>query len=76
MCFKARLPIDTTNIMLSLLFGGLGAGMLMFGKKTGRMVPLGAGLGLLVCPYFIPNTIAMIIVCCALSATPFVLRDG
>lgn len=68
--------MDTTNLTLSLLFGMVGTGMVIFGRKAGRLVPLGAGLGLLVIPYFIPNAIAMISVCVALCAVPFVVRDG
>ena len=66
--------MDTTALMLSLLFGTIGIGMFTYGKKAGRMVPLGAGAALVAVPYFIPNVIAMLIVCCALTALPWVLR--
>jgi hypothetical protein len=68
--------MDFNNLMLSFLFGMIGMGMFMFGKKAGRLVPLGAGLALMVVPYFIPNLIALLVVCCALCVTPLVVREG
>ena len=68
--------MDTTNLMLSLLFGICGMGFLLYGKNAGQWVPMGAGLGLMVCPYFIPSTLAMAIVCGVLMSVPFVLKEG
>jgi hypothetical protein len=68
--------MDTNSLLVSLLFGAIGMGMFMYGKKAGRMVPLGAGVGLMVVPYFIPNVIVMLIVCCGLTATPLIVKDG
>jgi len=47
--------MDTTTLMLSLLFGMVGMGFLMYGKNAGQMVPIGAGLCLMICPYFLPQ---------------------
>lgn len=63
--------MDPTTIMLSLLFGSIGMGWFLFGKKQCRMVPLSAGLLLMVLPYIIPNTIAMSSVAVLLTAAPF-----
>lgn len=68
--------MDSTNLFISLLFGSIGMGMLMYGKKAGRMVPLGAGLALMVIPYCIPNAIALLVVCCLLTAMPWLLRNA
>jgi hypothetical protein len=68
--------MDTTNLMLSLIFGSLGMGFFMYGKNTGQFVPIGAGVLLMVVPYFIPNAIALVIVCLALSVVPFVVRES
>ena len=70
------MDIDGNVLMASLLFGSVGVGMLMFGKKSGRMVPLAAGLALVVVPYFIPNLIALLIVGGTLSAAPWIVREG
>ena len=66
--------MDSTSLFLSLLFGAVGMGMLMYGKKAGRPVPLFAGLALMLIPYFIPNLLILAIVCCGLTALPWVLR--
>jgi hypothetical protein len=67
--------MDSTTLILSLIFGGVGMVFLAYGKSVGHLVPLGAGLGLMICPYFISNVIVMLVFCLALSAAPFVLRE-
>jgi hypothetical protein len=68
--------MDTTTLMLGLLFGSIGMGYFMFGKKQGRMVPLGAGVGLMAIPMFLTNPIACSVVCVAMMVVPFVINDG
>ena len=68
--------MDTTILMVSLLFGALGMGFFMFGKKEGRMVPLFVGVALMVVPYFIANVIVLLIACVLLTAVPFVVREA
>jgi hypothetical protein len=48
----------------------------MYGKSMGRLVPIGAGMALMIVPYFIANVIALLVVCLALAAVPFFLREG
>jgi hypothetical protein len=67
--------MDATNLTISLLFGLLGMGFFTYGRSAGRMVPLGAGVALMVVPYFIANVIALLIVCVALAVTPFVVHE-
>ena len=68
--------MDPNLLMLSFLFGMVGTGMLVYGKKAGRMVPLGVGAALVAVPYVISNVIVLLIVGCALSAMPWVIRDS
>jgi hypothetical protein len=68
--------MDGNLLMASMLFGSIGLGMLMYGKKAGRPVPLIAGLALLTIPYFIPNLLILAIVCSVLTALPWVLRGA
>lgn len=74
--FLAGIRMDTTNLMLSLLFGTCGMGFLTYGKKAGQFVPMGVGLILMVCPYFITSTLVMLIVCGGLMSVPFVVREA
>jgi hypothetical protein len=67
--------MDDYGLIVSLLFGLVGMGMFMYGRKEGRMVPLVAGGLLMVVPYFLPNWIAQTVVCTALSATPWFVRE-
>jgi hypothetical protein len=68
--------MDGNLLMASMLFGGIGLGMLIYGKKAGRLVPLIAGLALVTLPYVIPNLVILSIVCCILTALPWVLRHA
>jgi hypothetical protein len=67
---------DPTMLMITLLFGAIGAGMFMYGKNAQRPAPLIAGLSLMVVPYFIPNVIGLTIVCLLLTITPWFLRHA
>ncbi len=68
--------MDGNLLMLSMLFGTIGLGMLVYGKKTGRPIPLIAGLALLTIPYFIPNLLILSIVCGVFTALPWLLRHA
>ena len=67
--------MNMTSLMLSVLFGMIGMGYLMYGKKMSEFLPIGIGAGLIIVPYFIANAILLIVVCMAMMATPFLLRD-
>ena len=66
--------MDMTSLMFSLLFGTVGMGFLMYGKKMAAVVPMGAGLALMIVPYLIPNMIVLCIVGLVLIGVPFVVR--
>ena len=67
--------LSAGQLMLSLLFGAIGMGMFMFGKKTQHLIALGAGCVLMVFPYFISNVWLMLLIGSGLTATPFVIRE-
>jgi len=68
--------MDMNSLLLSLLFGCVGCAFFMYGKSAGAMIPLGAGVALMIAPCFIPNLIAQVIVCVVLTVVPFVVREG
>ena len=68
--------MDPGYLMASLVFGMIGMGMFMYGKKASRVVPLATGVGLMIVPYFITHLIVMIVVCGALTAAPWLFRDA
>jgi hypothetical protein len=67
--------MDFTYLMLSMLFGTIGFGFIIYSRKAGVIVPAVAGVGLTVLPWFISNTALMVIACLVLTAIPFVFRD-
>ena len=66
--------MDTTTLLLSLVFGSVGLGLFLYGKNSQKMPHLIAGLALMTCPYFISNLIVLSIVCVILAIVPFVVR--
>lgn len=66
--------MDTTALLWGLLFGSFGLGYFMYGKKQKALVPLFCGMALMVFPYFVTNTIALVLIGVALVVAPFVVR--
>ena len=56
-----------------MVYSTIGLGMFMYGKKAVRLVPLVAGILLMILPYFISSLLWMTIASVALMASPFVL---
>lgn len=65
--------MTTANLLWSLLFSSLGFAYFVYGKRQQRLSALLAGVGLMVYPYFVPNTLLLVILGAALSAVPFVI---
>ncbi len=62
---------DTSLMLWSVLFAGIGIGFFSYGRKQRAVVPLFTGIALFTFPYFMPNLIWLIIVGCALIALPY-----
>lgn len=65
--------MSMTIIIINLLAGLVGAAYFMYGKKICNIKILCSGVALCVVPYFISNTIMLIVACLAMTAAPFVL---
>jgi hypothetical protein len=57
-----------------LLFGSLGLGFFLYGKKQKAVVPLVCGLILMIFPYFVSNTILLVAIGVMLIIVPFFVR--
>jgi hypothetical protein len=57
-----------------LLFGSIGLGFFIYGKKQKAVVPLVCGLALMVFPYFVSNVILLVGIGILLLAVPYFLR--
>ena len=67
--------MDSTAVLLwVLLFGSIGLGFFLYGKKQKTIVPLITGIALCVVPYFIANMYVLVTVGLVLIAVPFFVR--
>lgn len=65
---------STAVLLWGLLFGSVGFGFFIYGKKQKAVVPLVTGIVLCVVPYFIANVYVLVGVGVVLMAIPFVVR--
>ncbi|MDB6137173.1 MAG: hypothetical protein JWO94_245 [Verrucomicrobiaceae bacterium] len=66
---------EADNMFISVVFGVIGTGYFVYGKKNARLVPLLAGMALCVFPYFISDTMAILAVGLGLTIGPWFLRQ-
>jgi hypothetical protein len=64
----------TAVLLWRLLFGSIGFGFFLYGKKQKAVVPLITGIALCVVPYFIANVYVLVGVGVVLMAIPFLVR--
>jgi len=57
-----------------MVFGSLGLGFFIYGKKQKRIVPLITGILLFIFPYFISDIYILIITGAALVSLPYFVR--
>lgn len=62
------------SIIWELVFGSIGLGYFVYGKKQKRIVPLVSGLALMAFPYFVPDPVLRVLLGGLLSALPYFLR--
>ena len=65
---------STAVLLWGLLFGAIGFGFFLYGKKQKTVVPLITGIALCVVPYFIANVYVLVTVGVILMAIPFIVR--
>lgn len=65
--------MSMTIIVVNIVAGLIGSAYFMYGKKRSNVKMLGCGVALCVVPYFISNSILLIIACLAMAAAPFVI---
>lgn len=59
------------ELFTSLIFGTIGMGYFVYGKKQANFTMLGAGVALMVYPYVVPGLAMMILIGIVLMAIPF-----
>ena len=66
--------LDTSSLLWGLLFGSVGFGFFLYGKKQKSVVPLVCGIVLMVLPYFVTNILLLVAAGVALIAVPYFIR--
>jgi len=66
--------LSTSSIFWGLLFGSIGLGYFLYGRKQQAIVPLFCGLALMVFPYFVSNAILLVAIGLALAVLPWFFR--
>ena len=61
-------------LLWGLLFGSIGLGFFVYGRKQKAAVPMVCGLALMIFPYFISNTIVLVAIGAMLIAVPYFVR--
>jgi hypothetical protein len=66
--------LSTASLLWGVLFGSIGLGFFIYGRKQRQVVPLICGLALMIFPYFVSGAILTVIVGVALMAIPYFVR--
>ena len=66
---------STAAIVWNILFGAIGAGYFLYGKRQQEGVPMFCGFALMVFPYFVSSAYVLFIVGAILMAIPFLFRE-
>ncbi|MBH0203235.1 MAG: hypothetical protein HP496_13295 [Nitrospira sp.] len=66
-------PGNTAILVWSIIFGSIGTGFAIYGKRQKAIVPLCIGVAPCVFPYFIENVYVLVFVGVVLMAIPYIV---
>jgi hypothetical protein len=66
---------SSASILWGVVFGSIGVGYIVYGKKQKRLVPLLSGIGLCGFTYIAPNPYLIVLIGIFLAALPFLMKD-
>ncbi len=66
--------IDSTNLALGLVFGAIGLGYFIYGKRQKNALVRYSGVALMVFPYFVESNLATLAIGCLLMFAPKLLE--
>jgi hypothetical protein len=66
--------LDESTLLWGILFGSIGLGYFIYGKREKVIVPMVCGLVLMVFPYFVEGTTTLVAIGAALAVTPYFVR--
>lgn len=65
--------LSTAILLWGVLFSSIGLGFFIYGKKRQRFAALLCGVGLMVFPYFVSDTVLLVLIGAVLVAIPLVV---
>ena len=67
--------MESTSVLVwAMVFGAIGLGFFVYGKRQRAAVPFAVGVALFVFPYFVSNVYIMVAVGAVLVALPYFVR--
>jgi hypothetical protein len=66
--------MDSSTLLWGILYGSIGMGYFVYGKKQQRVMALLSGIGLMVFPYVVSNAWIGIAIGVVLMALPFFVQ--
>jgi hypothetical protein len=66
--------VSTSSLLWGVLFGSIGLGFAIYGRRQRAVVPLLCGLALMVFPYFVSNQGLLVLTGIALMTIPYFFR--
>jgi hypothetical protein len=65
---------NPSTLIWGVIFGSIGLGFFVYGKKQNAIIPLLSGMGLMVVPYFISNMYILFLSGIVLVALPYIIK--
>jgi hypothetical protein len=66
--------VNLSTLIWGIVFGSIGLGFFVYGKKQKAIIPMLSGIGLMVFPYLIENIYILILSGIVLVALPYFIR--
>ena len=65
---------SAATLLWGMLFGAIGVGYFVYGKRQAMIMPLVCGIALMVYPWFVSGALLTVIVGAVLMAIPYFVR--
>jgi hypothetical protein len=65
---------SSASLLWGLLFGAIGMGYFVYGKRQGRGIALVSGIALMAFPYFVSSGFLIVLIGIVLMAFPYFIR--
>ena len=69
-----EISLNTSSLLWAVLFGSVGLGFFMYGRKQRAIVLLVCGVALMAFPYFVSNMILLVSIGFVLMVLPYFVR--